>query len=265
MSTESQPNLLMWLVTTFIALLAAGGGVVAYLRYFRPPRPKLLSRLWMLDNPYYELIEDQSKLSIRRNNTALPGPAHAEASSLYPALELDVTNPTGSRISINAIRLSFAKIRALRPAEIVVQFRPGASAESREALARKHGLQLVESDDDLYTYWLSTGQAADVVAQVEAESEIVEYAFTNEGGEPHKRFTVTKKVDVKLEPERRDYTYLIAETVAPHDSVKIPVFIGASESITGTASVTIMFEADKSHDVGELEIMIEVPDYVLTT
>jgi hypothetical protein len=270
MSKGSEPNVLMWLVTTGIALLAAGGGVVAYLRHFRPPRPKLQTKLWMLASPFYELIEGEAKQTIRRNTKPLPGPAEAEAGSLYPALELDVTNPTDNTISLNAVRFHFTEMRALRPpaastAEVVVQYRAGASAESREALARKYGLRLVESEEDLYTYLVDGGAGAEVAAKLETESELVEYAFTNEAGEPHKKFPVTERVDLRLEPGQREYTYLIAESVEACTTTKIPIFVGASESLTGTASVALVFESNQSHDAGQLEITIEVPDYVQTT
>lgn len=69
----SEPNFLMWLVTSGIALLAAGGGVVAVLRYFQ--RSKLESRMWMLQNPYYELHEHRKKVAIKRGARQLPGPS----------------------------------------------------------------------------------------------------------------------------------------------------------------------------------------------
>lgn len=149
-------------------------------------------------------------------------------------------------------------------AQIVIQYREGVTAERCETLARKYGLQLIESDDDLFTYQLNGVQAADVVTQIAAETDIVERAFTNEPGKPHKDFSISKNVDVKLEPERKDYTYVIAETISAHDSLKIPIFIGASESLTGNASVNLIYNANKSHTAGELEITVEVPDFVRT-
>jgi hypothetical protein len=271
MSADGDSNLLQWVITTFLALLGAGGGVAAYLRIFRPPRPKLVSRLWLLESPYYELSEDQAVRRIRRTAVPLPGPSQAGAQPLYPKLELDVTNPTDKRISVNAVRLRFSRLQALRqlapaPVELVVQYRAGTPAARREALERKHGLALAESEDDLYTYRLGEGDsdAAAVLGHIQSEADIVEHAFTNEVGEPHKKFTVTETVDVKLSPGSYDYTYLIAHTVAPHDTVKIPVSVGASESLNGVASVEVVFESDKSHDAGALEVTVEVPDYAET-
>jgi hypothetical protein len=256
----------MWLITTSIAVLAAGSGIVAYLRYFRPPRPRLQTHIWLQDTPFYEMKEQDDAISVRRSGTNFDSAGSRDL--LYPLLSIDVTNPTDNRISIYSIQLSFSELSELETGAtiadvIVVKFRSEVPPADREALARQHSLDLIASrPDDVSIYHATSGKADRVVTRIETESEVVEFAFLEAQGRSHQEFAVTQTVDIKVDPERKQYEHRIGHTVDAHDSLTIPVIVGASQSLTGRATLGVAYEDGNVHNVGELGITIEVPEFL---
>jgi hypothetical protein len=118
--------------------------------------------------------------------------------------------------------------------------------------------------NDVSIYRTAVEQADRVVAQIETESEVVEFAFLEAQGRPHQEFSVTQTVDINLDPERKQYEYRIGHTVDAHDSLTIPIIVGASEPVTGSATVDVVYEDGNIHDVGEIDITLEVPAFLRT-
>lgn len=84
----------------------------------------------------------------------------------------------------------------------------------------------------------------------------------NVTGEPHSPFPETKPVDIKLDLKRKLYSYPIRDTIEGHETITVSMAVGSSESVQGSATVTIVYDADRTHKVEKIKFTIKVPRFL---
>jgi hypothetical protein len=255
-------------VSILISFLAAGGGVIALLNYFTSG---IVVHISLDDNPYYELIQDKSKRTLKADIDKLSDLEPLNSSeNLYPTINFDITNSTDKPLSINAIEFRFQYTKPIgqsdkQPDIIVIVFRNDAPDSRREALARQYSLEHMDGVGQIHRYRMHSPKLLDeMIAQLKTEDRIIERVFRDATGIPHREWEVTKIVNVKLDPKRLHYEYKIRQTIPPGETVTIPVSIAASESLNGVANVRLIYNGTKRREFGDMDIQLFIPEFLRT-
>jgi hypothetical protein len=257
-----------WVVGTLVALLAAGGGIVALVKWWQG-RSRLTTRLGFEDSDYYRTAGDDEVLKIVSVPFGFPPPQDAaSAPPMRVRLLLDVTNDGDDTVALDSVELAFDSLGALEtpptPA-IIAMFTPGAGPERIAGVAERLGLELRDAGPGMARFAVrEPGADIAVLAQrLKAESTVAD-AFEDSEGRAHTEFVATEPVDVNLHPDHLAYSYRIAHTLTGHDTLTVPIDIGAEAPLSGRASVTLCYAGRKRAPVGALEVDLRLPAYVRT-
>jgi hypothetical protein len=258
-----------WIVGTVVAVLAAGSGIVAFVKWWQG-RSRLTSRLGFEDNDYYRSWGGHDLIKIASVPSALPSVQQAEsAPPMRLRLLLDVTNDGDETVALDSMELAFDSVEALTapPTQaIIATLAPGADTERIAGLAERLGLDLRETGPGLARYVVrDRGADVAVLAQrLKAESDVIMDAFADSEGHAHTEFVATEPVDINLRPDRLAYSYRIAHTLTGHDTLTVPIDLGAVAPLRGRASITLCYGGRRRTRVGALEVDLRLPAYVQT-
>jgi len=272
MAAADQASWWQWGITTFIALLAAGGGVAALLGYLRKRRFAVRSRLALNATPMYTGTASGSRLIVRPTDVLgrlQASDATKAAGGINPVISVEITNAGAEQIAVNEIRLVFSLLENRSPREapatdtanVVVQYRPGDSGAARRTdVEAAFGLLAVSVEGDFVTYSVPAAQADGVAKDLGSREEIA-VAFVDVSGSAHAEWAVTETADILLDA-RRSYTLPVGYTVAAHDALTVRFALGANTEIAGVAAVDALIDSSRRETLGVLDLMLKPPAFV---
>ena len=256
-----------YIVTTLVALLAAGGGIAALVTLARK-RVRVRTSLGFQDSDYYRSTTGEEALRIVTDASAWPPPAGVmDAPPLRPRLLLDVRNESDNALTVDAVEVAFDALDAVeeaRQSAIIVELEPDATAETLAATADGLGLELLGQLAAMARYRVPTdADVPGLIERLRAERGVRD-AFEDATGHAHSEIVRTEPVDLNLDPGRRAYSHRIAHTLAAHDALTVPIDLGATVSLRGSGTVTLVFAGTKRRRVADLSVELRLPAYVQT-
>lgn len=236
-----------------IALIAAGGGLVAWLNYFGPD--EFATDAAIADTSLYMLegepagtlgIAPKSELLELIDKTPDTGSGILE-------LTLDVTNRGPRTVSLNRLTLVFDDIAAVRQRFLMIEHDGTLGTDVLGAL----GLEVDGQGSDWARVRVPDATTVEAlkttIAAGSSDGDLTMYEDT--AGVTHRPFSRTETVEVKLAEDKLSYDVSLGQTIDSRESVRIPLRISTQDRVRGTGRLILHYNGNETTElVQQLQI-----------
>ena len=231
------------IVTVLVALLAAGGGFVAWWEYFSPIRFGLLATAeaeshYVVTNQrgsHMYIVPNEELHSVLERD---PTSASAVASIIF-----DLTNLGPRSFSAHNMIFAFDEILADRRLVIVLT---GAPLTERELRSSGFDARVVQSEGIVLILDVRGDEPIETTISRIKESfpgRIEEIVVDAPGDTHSSKFPPTEYVTFLISPDKKDYSARVGYQVTPHDAVQVQIRFGAPYPVRGTGRILLQYNA----------------------